>query len=51
MSDIGRLLPFAFLIIAIFLLFSLRSVKGLIMPLLTAAISIIWTLGLMALHL
>ena len=51
MSDIGRLLPFAFLIIAIFLLFSLRSVKGLILPLLTAAISIIWTLGLMALHL
>ena len=49
MSDMGRLLPFAFIIIAIFLLFSLRSGRGLVLPLMTAAISITWTLGLMAL--
>jgi len=49
LSDIGRLLPFAFLIIALFLFISLRSAKGVLLPVLTAGISIIWTLGLMAL--
>jgi hydrophobe/amphiphile efflux-3 (HAE3) family protein len=47
-SDMARLLPFAFIIIALFLFVSFRSLRGVILPLITAGISVIWTLGLMA---
>ncbi len=46
-SDLTRLLPFAFLLIAIILLLSFRSASGVILPLLTAVIAIIWSLGIM----
>ncbi|MBN2213571.1 MAG: MMPL family transporter, partial [Bacteroidales bacterium] len=48
LSDMARLLPFAFIIIALFLYISFRSLRGLVLPLITAGISVIWTLGLMA---
>ncbi len=49
MTDIGRLLPFAFLAIALLLFISFRSLRGIILPLLSAGISVIWAIGLMAL--
>ncbi len=48
-SDLIRLLPIAFLVIAVVLFFSFRSFRGVLLPLLTASISIIWTLGIMVL--
>ncbi len=47
--DLIRLLPFAFLLIAIVLLLSFRTVAGVVYPLLTAIIAIIWSLGIMSL--
>ena len=47
--DLVRLLPIAFLLIALILMLSFRSVRGVVLPLLTAAIAIVWTLGIMAL--
>lgn len=47
--DLIRLLPFAFLLISIILFLSFRSVSGVILPLLTAVLSIIWSLGIMSL--
>ncbi|MEZ5084210.1 MAG: efflux RND transporter permease subunit [Bacteroidales bacterium] len=47
--DLVRLLPIAFFLIALILMLSFRSVRGVLLPLLTAAIAIIWTLGIMAL--
>ncbi|MCD4678216.1 MAG: MMPL family transporter [Desulfobacula sp.] len=49
MSDIVRLIPIVFLLIAFILLISFRTTRGVILPLLTAAISVIWTLGIMTL--
>lgn len=46
--DLIRLLPFAFIVIALVLLFSFRSIKGIALPLLVAVISIVWTLGVMS---
>ncbi|MCK4678164.1 MAG: RND family transporter [Bacteroidales bacterium] len=48
-SDIVRLIPIVFLLIAFILFISFRTTRGVILPLLTAAISVIWTLGLMTL--
>lgn len=48
-GDLIRLLPIAFLLIAFVLLLSFRSVEGVVMPLLTAVISIVWSLGIMGL--
>ena len=48
-DDLTRLLPVAFLLIAVVLFIGFRSVRGVIMPLLTAAISIIWVIGIMSL--
>ncbi|MFC1732399.1 RND family transporter, partial [candidate division KSB1 bacterium] len=45
--DLMRLLPFAFLLIAIILFLSFRSASGVIFPLLTAGLAIIWSLGSM----
>lgn len=48
-NDLMTLLPVAFLLIALILLLSFRSWGGVILPLLTAVIAIVWALGLMAL--
>lgn len=48
LSDMLWLIPISFLIIALILFFSFRSFRGMILPLVTAAITVIWTLGIMA---
>ena len=48
-ADMVWLIPIVFILIALILLLSFRSVRGVILPLLTAAISVVWTLGIMAL--
>ncbi|TDO01431.1 hypothetical protein DET65_3539 [Sunxiuqinia elliptica] len=47
-SDIIWLIPFVFLVIAIILLISFQSFRGVLLPLLTAGISVVWTLGIMS---
>ncbi len=47
--DLVKLLPFAFLLIAIILFLSFKSFSGVVYPLLTAIIAIIWSLGIMSL--
>jgi len=49
MGDMTLLAPIAAFMIIIVLLLSFRSWRGVVLPLLTVAISIIWTLGLMGL--
>jgi predicted RND superfamily exporter protein len=46
--DLTRLLPVAFLLISAVLFIGFRSVRGVVLPLLTATISIIWVIGIMA---
>jgi predicted RND superfamily exporter protein len=48
-TDLARLLPVALLLITIVLYLGFRSARGVILPLLTAIISIIWVIGIMAL--
>jgi len=48
-ADLLRLLPIAFILIAIILLLSFKSARGVIMPLLTAVLAIVWSLGVMGL--
>jgi hypothetical protein len=48
-NDLSHLLPIAFLLIAVILFLGFRSVKGVLLPLLTATIAIIWVIGIMAL--
>ena len=47
-KDLTTLLPIAFLVIAIILLLSFRSISGVILPLFIAVVSIVWSLGSMA---
>jgi len=47
-SDIIWLIPIVFLVIAIILLISFQSFIGVLLPLLTAGISVVWTLGIMS---
>jgi predicted RND superfamily exporter protein len=47
--DLVRLIPISFLIIALILYFGLRSLRGVIMPLVTAALATVWSLGIMSL--
>ncbi|MEL4456319.1 efflux RND transporter permease subunit [Lutimonas vermicola] len=47
-NDLITLLPIAFLLIAMILFVSFRSVKGVILPLLSAIIAIVWALGAMS---
>jgi len=47
-DDLTGLLPIAFLLIAFVLFLSFRSLNGVVLPLLTAVIAIVWTLGIMA---
>lgn len=48
MDDIKRLLPIAFIVVAGTLYLSLKSLNGVLLPLLNVAIAVIWTMGLMA---
>ncbi len=48
-ARLGLLMPLAMILIAIVLWFAFRSVQGLLLPLLTAALAVIWSLGLMSL--
>ncbi|MCD6201585.1 MAG: MMPL family transporter, partial [Bacteroidales bacterium] len=49
MTDLRYLLPITFLIIAFILLISFHSVRGVLLPLLSSGIAIVWVLGLMQL--
>jgi uncharacterized protein len=48
-SDLKRLFPIAFLLIAISLFIGFKTIRGLILPLLSATIAIVWVIGIMAL--
>lgn len=47
-SDIVWLVPIVFIVIAIILLLSFKSFRGVLLPLLTAGLAVVWTMGLMA---
>ncbi len=49
LSDIIWLIPAVFLLIAFILFLSFKTARGVILPLLTAGIAVIWTIGLMVL--
>jgi hypothetical protein len=46
--DLWVLTPFSLLIVIVALYLSFRTVRGVILPIITAVVSIIWTFGLMA---
>jgi uncharacterized protein len=48
-SDLTRLLPIAFILIIVVLYIGFKSVRGVIVPLLIATLSIIWVIGIMSL--
>jgi hydrophobe/amphiphile efflux-3 (HAE3) family protein len=48
LSDMLWLIPLVFIIIALVLLFSFKSLRGMLLPLLIAGITVVWTLGIMA---
>jgi len=48
-NDLTHLLPIAFLLIALILALFFKTIRGVLLPLLTVAIAIVWTLGIMAL--
>ena len=48
-SDLKKLIPIAFGLIMVILLLGFRSARGVIFPLLTTTIAILWTIGIMAL--
>ena len=48
LDDIKYLLPFAFLVVALALYLSFRSLNGVILPLVNVGIAVIWTIGSMA---
>ena len=43
--DMFRLIPIAFLLIALILFLSFKSIRGVILPLLTAGLAIVWAIG------
>ncbi len=47
--DLKTLIPIAFLVIAFVLYLSFHSIRGIVIPLLTAALAIIWALGVFTL--
>ncbi len=47
MSDIIRLIPITFFLIVFILFLAFRSIRGVVLPMLTAALSVIWVLGIM----
>ena len=46
-SDIVRLIPITFFLIAFILFLAFKSTRGVLLPMLTAALSVIWVLGAM----
>lgn len=48
-ADLYRLIPISFIVIALALFLGFRTKRGVILPLMTAAIAIIWTMGTMSL--
>ena len=48
-SDIIRLIPITFFLITFILFLAFRSTRGVVLPMLTAAFSVIWVLGTMVL--
>jgi uncharacterized protein len=48
-QDVVRLVPLVFLLICLILYLSFRTWRGTILPLLTAGIAVVWTMGFMAL--
>ncbi len=48
-KDIGNLLPITLIVIMLILFISFKSIRGVILPLLSAGISIVWVMGLMQL--
>jgi len=48
-SDLIRLIPIAFILIAFVLFAGFHSLRGVVLPLLTSGIAIIWVIGIMAL--
>ena len=48
-TDLMKLIPLVFLVIALVLFFSFRSFRGVVLPLLTAGIAVVWTVGAMVL--
>ncbi|MBN2276034.1 MAG: RND family transporter [Bacteroidales bacterium] len=48
-SDLKRLLPVAFVLIIFVLYLGFRSFRGVILPLLTAVLAILWVIGIMSL--
>jgi gliding motility-associated-like protein len=49
MKDLRNLIPVTALIIIVILWFGFKSVRGVVLPLLTVGMSIIWTIGLISL--
>ena len=47
--DMSRLIPITFLVIGLVLFLGFRSFKGVVLPLIGASLSIVWTIGAMAL--
>ena len=47
--DLAILIPISFLIITLLLYFSFHSVKGVVLPLVTAGLAIVWSMGLFTL--
>src|SRR5262249_10236210 len=45
-ETVARRIPITFLVIALMLLVSFRSVQGMVIPMLTATLSTVWALGL-----
>jgi len=45
-EDLIKLIPIAFIIIAIVLFLSFRSIKGITLPILTAGLAILWAMGM-----
>jgi predicted RND superfamily exporter protein len=44
-DDLIKLIPISFIIIALVLFMSFRSIKGVVLPLLTAGLAILWAMG------
>jgi hydrophobe/amphiphile efflux-3 (HAE3) family protein len=49
LSDMLWLIPMVFVIIALILFLSFRSIRGTLLPLLIAGITVVWTLGILSL--
>ncbi len=48
-ADMFKLIPIVFILIALILFASFRTTRGVVLPLVTAGISVIWTMGTMVL--